>query len=88
MGKMGGGAKTGTAGAPVTPRDGAPVEIIGLLFSILRWLSGVRRREVPFEGAVMLQVSRFSTAVYPADLLHHGGTLINTPMHLSFRSME
>ena len=51
MDKMGESVKAGTKGIPGTPRDGAPVEIIGLLFSTLRWLSEVRGKDkFPFEG--------------------------------------
>jgi hypothetical protein len=51
MDKMGESENAGTKGVPGTPRDGAPVEIIGLLFSTLRWLSEVRSKgKFPFEG--------------------------------------
>ena len=51
MDKMGESAKAGTKGVPGTPRDGAPVEIIGLLFSTLRWLNEVTSKvKFPFEG--------------------------------------
>ncbi|ELU43609.1 glycogen debranching enzyme [Rhizoctonia solani AG-1 IA] len=49
MDKMGESQKAGTKGTPGTPRDGAPVEITGLLFSTLRWLDGLGSK-FPFKG--------------------------------------
>lgn len=60
MDKMGESAKAGNKGYPGTPRDGAPIEITGLLKSALRWiLQLVEARKFPYTG---VQTS-------------HGGTL-------------
>ncbi|EGP86042.1 glycogen debranching enzyme [Zymoseptoria tritici IPO323] len=42
MDKMGDSAKAGNKGHPGTSRDGAPVEITGLLFSCLHWVDGLK----------------------------------------------
>jgi len=39
MDKMGESTRAGNRGIPSTPRDGAPVEIVGLAYSVAEWLS-------------------------------------------------
>ena len=44
MDKMGESEKAGSKGVPGTPRDGAAIEITGLLFSALTWVSDLYRQ--------------------------------------------
>ena len=68
MDKMGESERAGTKGKPGTPRDGAPVEITGLLKSTLRWLDElVGEGKFPFEG-----VDATSKSFWWSDLLLMG----------------
>jgi glycogen debranching enzyme len=42
--KMGGSEKAGNKGFPGTPRDGAAIEITGLLYSALKWVGDLHER--------------------------------------------
>ena len=39
MDKNGSSEATGNKGIPATPRDGAPIELVAMQFSVLTWLS-------------------------------------------------
>ncbi|KAK6344089.1 hypothetical protein TWF696_007736 [Orbilia brochopaga] len=43
MDKMGESERAGSKGVPGTPRDGAPIEMTGLLYSALRWVDGLHK---------------------------------------------
>lgn len=52
MDKMGDSRKAGNYGIPATPRDGADVEIIGLLASFLHWINSSSAKILPFDHVI------------------------------------
>ncbi|KAG0250878.1 hypothetical protein BG011_008005 [Mortierella polycephala] len=69
MDKMGESAKAGTKGVPATPRDGANVEIIGLLKSSLRWAIDLHKRNKFRLSAIQVGESLFKGVHRPAQTL-------------------
>ncbi|KAF2854583.1 glycoside hydrolase family 133 protein [Plenodomus tracheiphilus IPT5] len=54
MDKMGESEKAGSKGVPGTPRDGAPVEIIGMLYSTVRWCADLYEQgKFQYEGITL-----------------------------------
>jgi glycogen debranching enzyme len=73
MDKNGSSEKAGNKGLPATPRDGAPIEITGLLKSTLTWLDGlVKKGTFPHKGVQ-------ATSVYHSFPPSH----LSYPVHLS-----
>ncbi|KAI9668292.1 MAG: hypothetical protein M1821_001112 [Bathelium mastoideum] len=68
MDKMGESEKAGSKGVPGTPRDGAAVEITGLLYSTLKWLDELSQRgQYKYSG-----VSKEPDSSDPSDTITFG----------------
>lgn len=59
MDKMGESDKAGSRGVPGTPRDGAPVEITGLLASTLAWVADLHEQGLYQFGGVKASTGKF-----------------------------
>lgn len=54
MDKMGESEKAGSKGVPGTPRDGAPVEMIGMLYSTVKWCAELYEQgKFKYEGVTL-----------------------------------
>lgn len=55
MDKMGSSIEAGTKGKPATPRDGSAIEMVGLQFSVINWLSKLFEiGEYPYKGVTRM----------------------------------
>merc|ERR1719272_885900 len=55
MDKMGSSAAAGCKGVPATPRDGAPIELVAMQYSILSWLADLHQAGKIKQQAVQIQ---------------------------------
>lgn len=63
MDKMGSSDKAGNRGVPSTPRDGADVEIAGLVGAVVKWLASLPEKDFPYQE-VQLSGDQGSTLTY------------------------
>jgi glycogen debranching enzyme len=54
MDKMGSSDKTGNRGVPATPRDGAPIELVALLYTALRFMQDMQEQGLVSRSSVRL----------------------------------
>ncbi|RKP10033.1 glucanotransferase domain of glycogen debranching enzyme-domain-containing protein [Thamnocephalis sphaerospora] len=59
MDKMGDSKKAGNYGKPTTPRDGAPVEIVGLVKSAVTWLGKLHARGKFAHAGVQIEEGKY-----------------------------
>ncbi|GME52213.1 hypothetical protein GTA08_BOTSDO02989 [Neofusicoccum parvum] len=72
MDKMGESEKAGNKGVPGTPRDGAAIEITGLLYSTLKWVSGLHKDgKYKYDGVDIEGGQHLSFADWAAKIKDH-----------------
>ncbi|PWW72085.1 Glycoside Hydrolase Family 13/Glycoside Hydrolase Family 133 protein [Tuber magnatum] len=69
MDKMGESERAGNKGVPGTPRDGAAIEITGLLYSTLKWVAELRKKKLYKWDSVKTSQGKGITFDMWADLL-------------------
>ena len=52
MDKMGSSEYEKNKGVPATPRDGAPIELVAMQYSVLNWLNDLNRQGIIKESGV------------------------------------
>lgn len=55
MDKMGSSDFAGNRGKPATPRDGAPIELVAMQYSILSWLATMHSKGTITQSSVTIQ---------------------------------
>lgn len=55
MDKMGSSTITGNKGVPATPRDGAPIELVAMQYSIVSWLASLHSAGTISQNGVQIE---------------------------------
>lgn len=55
MDKMGSSEDAGNKGQSATPRDGAPIELVAMQYSVLSWLSKLHQSKIIKDSGVKIE---------------------------------
>jgi glycogen debranching enzyme len=70
MDKNGSSQETGNKGKPATPRDGAPIELVAMQYSALKWLAELHQMGVLKQDGVETPGDQTITFKAWADKMH------------------